>query len=89
MTTLPAPAGTVCNPEPELYVYCADVKVGEVFCRDQSTVLELTVPPELSVTTQYMVPELVELAFTVPVTAVLAEVGVVKDTPEPLASFHW
>ena len=70
-------------------MWMADVKVGEVFCKDQSTVLELTVPPELSVTTQYMVPELVELAFTVPVTAVLAEVGVVKDTPEPLASFHW
>jgi hypothetical protein len=83
------PDGLPAATEPETLLGCVLIETGMVvFCRDQSTVFEFTVLPELSVTVQYMVPLLVLLASTEPVTPVVADVPAVNDAPEPLAMYH-
>ena len=80
MTTLPAPAGTVCVPEPELYVYCADTNEALVFCNETLIVSVLTeVTPSEPV--QYADALSVVPASTVAENVVVALFGLVAVHP--------
>ena len=78
------PDGFPAAVDPETFPGCVPTDTGMVvFVSDQLTVFVLTleIPSEI---VQYIVPELVEFAFTDLVTAVVAEFGFVNDA-DPLA----